>query len=864
MSYFRCFIVSISILSLIACGESSKSNSSSNQNNVAPVTPLAPVAVVDVDFTVSSNANVTLNGQNSYDNDDAIDSFLWSQLSGTPTIVLTNPNTSVSSFIAPIVQTETSFVFSLLVTDVSGLTDTKNISITVRPLSTTNIPPTANILAASSTQENTSATLNGSGSRDSDGSINQYQWVQTAGLPIVTITNNTSAIASFTAPAVTSATQLTFELTVTDDQGDTGVSSFTMSIVPSPTNLTVITPSLIPSRTQCTAPCGIIFDATATTASGVSEPFHELEYHWNYGDSGSKFQQRPGIDANQSTSPMGAHVYERAGNYSILLTVLASDGSSANLNINITVLDPNVVYASQTYCVSSSNNFSACPSQDSTHHFTSFATGATFLKNLRFNQASQPTRVLFRAGDNFMANQQYSLRELSAELLIGSYDTGVDPIIIPGPLMTNQSIFFIQDSSQITITQLNFNGPYDPTTGLGVHALGIWFYLGVSDALIYKNTFSGMDTAIYPHGGSSTLDSSPSQHVMIVDNHILNWQDYGIFGTFGRLSALVANTMKQDRNAISGSEGKCGACLTNFADHGPLRVGYSNHLLIQYNDMFNNAGWSSAGLAHQPNIRLGTGGTSLQSIIADNLLEGGFTMVSMTPANPGSASAATHADVIIERNSFTASDNTWQMIDMGLGGATIRNNLFLKPNNGAPSIGSGNFQAAIIFKVADDRTKGNNLLHMNRIYNNTLISIAQNSAPNLSLLRVDNNFKFFEVSNNLVYLPYVGNSDGGLINWQYAALMDNVSSDNNLLYSPNNVNFVWNNTTSNDLTSWQLSGNDTFSLNIDPLLIDSANFNAHLSVNSPAIDAGKSINGLISDYEKSRRNGVIDIGAYTF
>jgi hypothetical protein len=725
--------------------------------------------------------------------------------------------------------------------------------------------PASNISSAASSPENSLVTLDGSGSSDSDGTISTYLWVQTLGSPTVDISNNSSAVASFMAPPVNVNTALIFELTVTDNQGDSSVSSLTITVIPVSMGVTTITASIVTSRTQCTAPCGIMFDATGTTANTMTEPFHELEYHWSYGDPGAVFQQRAGIDANQSTSVIGSHVYEQAGTYTTVLTATATDGSQVNKTASVVVLDPDVVYLAETYCVSNSNDFTLCPTQDANHHFTSFATAATFLKDLRFNQASRPTRVLFRAGDSFIAAQQYYLRELSAELLIGSYGSGNDPIIAPGSSMTDRSIFLIQDSRQITFTHLNFMGRYNPETGLGVHSLAIWFYLGVSDTLVYQNTFSGVDTAIYPHGGTSTLNGAPSQHTMIVDNQITNWQDYGVFGTFGKLSALLANTMKQDPNAVSGSEGKCGACLTNYADHGPLRVGYSDHLLIQYNDMFNNAGWSSGGLAHQPNIRLGSGGTSRKSIIADNILEGGFTMISMTPANPTPESAATHADVIVERNKFTATDNTWQMIDMGLGGATIRNNLFLKPNNGAPTIGSSTFQSAIIFKVADDRTTANNLLHINRIYNNTLISNAQTSAPSLNLLRVENNFTFFEMNNNIVYLPYVlGNGDAGLISWQYSALMDDVTSDNNLVFSPNNTNYVWNNTSSLDISNWQLTGNDVSSQILDPIFVDSANLDVHLTLNSPAIDGGKAINGLMSDFEKSLRIGSVDIGAYEF
>lgn len=713
------------------------------------------------------------------------------------------------------------------------------------------------------TLSNSSVLLDGRASKDNDGGIVSYKWNQTLGTPTVSLTNNSSSVAGFTAPTVSSDTPLTFQLVVTDNRGATDSSSVIVTIQAPSTQ--IVTAAVISSRTTCTAPCGIMFDATSSTSTGVTEPFHELDYSWDYGDVGSSFIQRPTVNANQSSSPIGAHVYQTAGTFTTTLTVTGNGGGTNTQTIDIVVQDPNNTFAVETYCVSNSNNFVNCPTQDSIFHFTSFASAATFMGNLRFNQASRPTRILFRAGDTFTAANQYTIRNLTAALQVSSYGAGNKPIIAIDPSMAAPTLFFIHDSSDISISQLNFVGNYKPASGTGNHPTAIWFYLGVSHALVYQNQFSGLGMNVYPHGGKNISTGAVSQFEMIVDNQMSNWLDYGLFGNFGYLGALLANTIKQDINAVSGSESKCGSCVPNYPDHGPIRNGYSDHLLIQYNDMFNNAGWSSGGLAHQPNIRLGTGGISIKSVIADNILEGGFTTISMTPANPGAGNEARRADVIIERNQLTASGNTWQMIDMGMGGAVIRNNLFLKPNNGAPPIGSGSFQAAIVFKVGDDRNSTENLSYTNRIYNNTLISNAQTSAPSLNLIEVDNNFTRFEINSNLAYLPYVlSNGDSGLLSWNYAGLLDSVSSDNNLVYSPNNTNFTWNNGVSLDLGEWQLSGNDLFSYRTDPLLSDSNNFDAHLLLNSPAINNGKALSGLLKDFTNQPRVDLPDIGSFEF
>lgn len=80
-----------------------------------------------------------------------------------------------------------------------------------------NVAPISDAGDDQTVDENTEVILSGSGT-DTDGTIAQYSWLQTAGTN-VTITDADSASASFTAPNIDSDETLTFELTVTDDDG---------------------------------------------------------------------------------------------------------------------------------------------------------------------------------------------------------------------------------------------------------------------------------------------------------------------------------------------------------------------------------------------------------------------------------------------------------------------------------------------------------------------------------------------------------------------------------------------------------------------------------------------------------------------
>ena len=102
-------------------------------------------------------------------------------------------------------------------TDNNGGTAIDLIVVTVQNV---NGLPTANAGLDQGVNENDPVTLSGSGS-DSDGTITGYSWTQTAGTPTVTLTGASSATAGFTAPSVAANTDLTFQLTVTDNNGGT-------------------------------------------------------------------------------------------------------------------------------------------------------------------------------------------------------------------------------------------------------------------------------------------------------------------------------------------------------------------------------------------------------------------------------------------------------------------------------------------------------------------------------------------------------------------------------------------------------------------------------------------------------------------
>ena len=172
------------------------------------VTPAPPVADAGPNQNVDENSEVTLDGSSSIDPDGEIVSYLWT----VDGISITNANSSIASFTAPEVDSDTSYVFTLTVTDNDGQSTSDSVAIGIINLL---IPPTANAGSDGSVDELLSYPLDGSGSTDDNGTIVGYLW--TSENPSVVFDDNANVNSSITLPEVDDTTDVTITLTVTDN-----------------------------------------------------------------------------------------------------------------------------------------------------------------------------------------------------------------------------------------------------------------------------------------------------------------------------------------------------------------------------------------------------------------------------------------------------------------------------------------------------------------------------------------------------------------------------------------------------------------------------------------------------------------------
>jgi len=164
------------------------------------------------------------------DPDGSIASFLWSQVSGPNSAILTNPNMA-TVIVSNLVQG--TYQFRVVVTDDRGATAQSTVKVMVAK-QPTNMPPTVTVGANQTIQLPTnSVTLTGSGT-DTDGSIASYAWAQISGPAASTLTNANQATA--TASGLVAGTYV-FRLTVSDNGGATGTASTSVTVNAAPVNI---------------------------------------------------------------------------------------------------------------------------------------------------------------------------------------------------------------------------------------------------------------------------------------------------------------------------------------------------------------------------------------------------------------------------------------------------------------------------------------------------------------------------------------------------------------------------------------------------------------------------------------------------
>lgn len=499
------------------------------------------------------------------------------------------------------------------------------------------------------------------------------------------------------------------------------------------------------SRLNCIAPCGIFFHGEVQNSAMPEEVRSRMTFQWNFGDPDSAFDALPDgfpesfQDANAAQGQMAAHVFERPGSYNVKLFVTDGAENYSTSSVQVNVDDPDVVYAgADTLCYSKTGDFMGCPM--GARHFNDASDAFAAVR-------SDQTRILLRSGEETLFLSKPNFRNLS-DIQVGSFGEGAKPVLRIDASIEG-SIFSPRDTNGLTIYGLEMRGDYDPTTGMGenYNESGIRNVGFARNVTVFRNSFGGLANAM--------LWIDETEAVVVADNTITDWYDYGVFDSSPNMSAYIGNSIKQNPEALSGIGSKNRDMIPRWADHGPIRAAEVDTLIIAQNDMFSNTGWSSNGQAHQPTIRYNTSGTRDHfGIINRNRLEGGFSVVALETQN--TRTTANEGSVIFERNILIGSENTTQMISLGYGGTTIMNNLAVMPN---VQNSFNPFRAFV--KASDHPSSMTNSQSPIAIYHNSVVNLQDRNVFPFSVTEGFDFQSFLDVrfQRNLVYAPWVPNAE---------------------------------------------------------------------------------------------------------
>lgn len=245
--------------------------------------------------TTSEGLNVAFDASESVDADGSIVDYAWDFGDGS------SDNTSTEG-ITHVYADPGTYAVKLTVTDDRGGKNTVTKDIVVKAV---NQLPVAEF---SSEQSGLRVSFDGSGSADADGQIAGYEWNFGDDSPTASGKNIDHLYAA--------DGEYTVTLTVTDDDGETAEIQRTLLVA-----------NGVPQAAFSLAADGLVLEVDGTDSSDPEG--EELEYAWDFGDSGT------------ATGAEATHEYSESGSYEISLTVTDVNGASDTATKTATVRMPN-------------------------------------------------------------------------------------------------------------------------------------------------------------------------------------------------------------------------------------------------------------------------------------------------------------------------------------------------------------------------------------------------------------------------------------------------------------------------------------------------------------------------------------------
>ena len=484
----------------------------------------------------------------------------------------------------------------------------------------------------------------------------------------------TCGITGFAATTVSATCDITVgastgarNVTVTTPGGTSGAVTFTVGACAATSG--GITPAVVASRTSGVAPLSVFFDATATTATATTRPFHELGYGWDFGDPGSgewsKGSRAGTASRDVANGPVAAHVYETPGTYTVTLTVKDGTNTAVQSCTQIMVQDPVVVFAGpNTLCFSNTADFTGCPAGAQQMPPT-----GDFDDAINTNVGTG-RRLLFKRGDIFTvaAADPHPVINATGPITIGAFGAGNVPVVelsanIRGlQLSTSGTPAVLSD---VRVMDLEIDG------NSGASTVGVDFRGGFNNVLLLRLNIHHLKTGV-----SAALGQLPAGHelwngISIVDSNIHNLDhtttpfpfDNGGNGVF----------MGAQRYAIMGT-----AITDSTKGEHILRNPYLYKAYIAHNDLSNPAPTKGVIKIHAfvTGVNVPTPQSELIVLNGNKFTSGtgGDWTVNLGPQDETVNELV--RDVIVENNWFAPHAGQQRALMNFAQSVTVRNNIF--------------------------------------------------------------------------------------------------------------------------------------------------------------------------------------------
>lgn len=289
-----------------------------------------PVIVADAgeDQMVMEGATVNVGGSNTTDSNVT---YVWT--ASDENLTLTNADQKMASFTAPNVDELTEITLTLTVTYDEDFNQTDEVVVTVYPEITANAGADQSAMSAST------VTLDGSQSTSGV----TYAW--TSSDESITITDADQATASFMAPEVEQSTEITFTLTVSDQNGQTAADDVLVTVYP-----------------QVIAAAGDDMNALegSTVTLDGSASSENKTYAWTSSDENITI-----TNADQATATFTAPEVDANTEITFTLTVSDEFGQSVTDQVTVTVYSTIAANAGADQTASAGDNVTLDGSQSS-------------------------------------------------------------------------------------------------------------------------------------------------------------------------------------------------------------------------------------------------------------------------------------------------------------------------------------------------------------------------------------------------------------------------------------------------------------------------------------------------------------------